>query len=355
MSEYPQIPSDPTQNTRVDSLTRVLTPVELKNERKKSEVAQQTVLEARAGIERILAGEDKRVLVIVGPCSIHDEKAALEYAGRLNEIRKQYEDRIMFVMRVYFEKPRTTTGWKGLIYDPHLDDSFDIEHGLRAARGLLLEINDIGLATATEFLDPIVPQYIDGLISWAAIGARTTESQTHRQLASGLSMPVGYKNATDGNLQVAINAMIAARGHSSFLGITPGGQVAIVKTAGNPAGHLILRGGADGTNFDAASIAHAENELQQAGLSPRLMVDCSHANAGKSHEQQQHVWRSVMEQRVKGNRNIIGMMLESNLVEGRQNLGTHKSALVYGQSITDECVGWEKTVELLGELYDALK
>ena len=270
----------------------------------------------------------------------------MEYATRLSALRREFAGQMEIVMRVYFEKPRTTIGWKGLINDPHLDGSHDIETGLKIARRLLLDITGMGLPAATEFLDPIVPQYTADLISWAAVGARTTESQTHREMASGLSMPVAFKNATDGSLQVAIDAMSASRTPHSFLGIDEDGFTSIVRTTGNPVGHVVLRGGKR-PNYDAASIREAEAKLQQAGLPPVLMVDCSHANSGKQHARQEDVWRSVIEQRAGGNRSLIGMMVESYLQEGNQSIPKTPGELRYGVSITDACISWATTERLL--------
>jgi 3-deoxy-7-phosphoheptulonate synthase len=313
------------------------------------------VAQARKRVIRILRQEDPRLLVVVGPCSIHDEKSALEYAGRLSALQKELADRMEIVMRVYFEKPRTTIGWKGLINDPHLDDSQDIETGLKIARKLLQEINGLGLPAATEFLDPIVPQYIANLITWAAIGARTTESQTHREMASGLSMPVGLKNGTDGSLQVAIDAMGAAAHPHSFLGMNEDGVTSIVRTNGNPNAHIVLRGGRARTNYDPASIQAAEQKLIAEKLPPVLMVDCSHANSEKKFAKQEEVWRSVIAQRVGGTKSLIGLMVESHLNEGNQPIPKNKCDLKYGVSITDSCVGWETTERMLRWGYEQLK
>jgi len=313
------------------------------------------VVLGREVIGGILAESDPRLLVVLGPCSIHDPKAALEYASKLNALRIEFEDQFYLVMRVYFEKPRTTIGWKGMIYDPHLDGSDDIEIGLEQARKLLLEINEMGLPTATEFLDPIVPQYIADLVSWAAIGARTTESQTHRQMASGLSMPVGFKNGTDGGLQVAIDAMHSATAPHTFLGIDQEGATSIIRTNGNPAGHVVLRGGRGLTNYDADSTLEAAESLAKAGLPQVLMVDCSHANSGKQHGKQEEVWNSLIGQRIAGNKAIVGAMIESNLFEGLQPMASSLAALSYGVSITDACLGWEVTERMLRAGYAALK
>ncbi len=344
----------PTSNLHVKQSVRLMPPRAIKAEFPMTEVANATVVQGRDTVMRILAREDPRFLVIVGPCSIHDTKGAIEYARKLNALRKQIEDRICVVMRVYFEKPRTTIGWKGLINDPHLDESYDIETGLKTARHLLLEINDMGLPAATEFLDPITPQYIADLISWAAIGARTTESQTHREMASGLSMPVGFKNGTDGSLQVAIDAMHAAMRPHSFLGIDQEGVTSIVRTTGNPIGHVVLRGGRVRTNYDLESIQEATTQIAKAALPPIVMVDCSHANSGKKHARQEEVWRSVVDQRAHGNTSLIGMMVESYLKEGTQPMKKNLAELQYGISITDECISWETTERMLRHGHDAL-
>jgi 3-deoxy-7-phosphoheptulonate synthase len=336
-----------TQDLHVKELVRLSTPHALKGELPASEAANATVARGREAIGKILRQEDPRLLVIVGPCSIHDVTGALEYAGKLSALRRELRDQFEIVMRVYFEKPRTTIGWKGLINDPYLDNSHDIEAGLKKARELLLEITGSGLPAATEFLDPIVPQYIGDLISWAAIGARTTESQTHREMASGLSMPVGFKNGTDGSLQTAIDAMGAAMRPHSFLGIDQDGFTSIVRTTGNPDGHVVLRGGRARTNYDAESIREAEAKLTEVGLRPGLMVDCSHANSGKQHAKQEDVWRSVIEQRAAGGRTLTGVMVESYLKEGSQPFPKNPAELKYGISITDACLGWEATERML--------
>jgi len=316
--------------------------------------ANRTVVESRAAVKQILSGEDRRLLAVVGPCSIHDEAAAWEYAQRLHALAGELADRLCLVMRVYFEKPRTIVGWKGLLYDPHLDGSFDIEAGIRTGRRLLLRITELGLPAGTEMLDPITPQYIADLVTWAAIGARTTESQTHRQMASGLSMPVGFKNGTDGSLSAALDALAAARHAHTFLGIDNDGLTALIETRGNPWGHVILRGGRSGPNYDPATIAEAIRALAARGLPTGLMVDCSHANAEKKFQNQAAVWHSVVAQRVAGNTNLIGLMLESNLFQGNQPLGDDPAQLRYGVSVTDECVGWEETETLLRAAHAAL-
>ncbi len=337
----------PVQDVNVQDTTSLVSPFQVKEDILMTTAAYETVVESREIVKRVLTGSDRRMLVVAGPCSIHDDEAALEYAGRLVELAREVGDRLVVVMRVYFEKPRTTVGWKGLINDPHLDGSFDMQAGLRKARRILLATTEMGLPTATEFLDPITPQYIADLITWAAIGARTTESQTHRQMASGLSMPVGYKNSTDGNLTTAINALESARHPHSFLGIDEHGRTAVIKTRGNPWGHVILRGGRDGPNFDRDSVARAIDALSGAGLPARLMIDCSHGNCGKQHENEEVAWRSAVEQRVEGNTSLIGLMLESNLFEGHQPMQSDRARLRYGVSITDPCIGWEKTQELM--------
>ena len=344
-----------TRDLHVESLTPLLAPDVLRGELPLTESAEQTVLNSRATIPAILDGSDRRLLVVVGPCSIHDTDAALDYARRLNTLRETLNDSLYIVMRTYFEKPRTTVGWKGLINDPRLDGTFDMETGLRRARKLLIDVAGMGMPTATEILDPITPQYIDDALDWAAIGARTTESQTHRQMASGLSMPVGYKNSTTGSLDVAINAMRSAREPHAFLGIDGSGRTCIVRTTGNPWGHIILRGGEDKPNYDSSNVAEAVATLAAAGLPTGLMVDCSHANSGKKHERQEVVWNSVVEQKAEGNRNLIGVMLESNIEEGNQKLGDNPADLRYGVSITDACIGWDKTEQLLTEGAERLR
>jgi len=337
-----------TQDLHVKEFVRLLPPRALKAELPMTGAAGLTVMQGRESIRRILGLEDPRLLVVVGPCSIHHVPAALEYAGKLHALRRELGGRLEIIMRVYFEKPRTTTGWKGLINDPHLDDSGDIECGLKQARRLLLQLGDMGLPAATEFLDPIVPQYLDDLVTWAAIGARTTESQTHREMASGLSMPVGFKNGTDGSCQTAIDAMGAAMRPHSFIGIDQDGVTSIVRTTGNSVGHIVLRGGRVRSNYDAASIRDTEAKLAQAGLPRVLMVDCSHANSGKLHARQEEAWRSVIQQRLAGARSLIGLMLESFLHEGNQPFPVpDPAALRYGVSITDACLGWDATERLL--------
>ncbi len=335
-----------TSDLHVEEFVPLISPNAFEQELPMTQKAYDTVVSARTGIEKILRKEDKRLLVIVGPCSIHDEKAALEYAGRLNNLRKQVEKTLLIVMRVYFEKPRTSVGWKGLINDPCLDGTCDMVAGLRKARRLLLDITEMGLPTATEMLDPITPQYIAGLVCWSAIGARTTESQTHREMASGLSMPVGLKNCTDGDLTTALDAIVAARAPQSFLGIDQNGQTCIVKTTGNLSTHIVLRGGKR-PNYDSVSIEEALNMLRKKGLPESIMVDCSHSNSRKKHQGQAIVWKDVINQRLDGNDALIGLMLESNLYEGNQKNTGDLSTLKYGVSITDECISWETTETLL--------
>ncbi len=335
-----------TYDVNIDSFNPLIAPDALKDEFPISQRAGETVLRSREAIQCILKKEDKRLLVIAGPCSIHDEAAALDYAERLNQLSKEVEDTLMVVMRVYFEKPRTTVGWKGLINDPHLNDSYDMITGIRKARKLLLDITEMGLPTGTEMLDPFTPQYIAGLISWGAIGARTTESQIHREMASGLSMPVGFKNCTDGGLANAVNAIIAAGSPQSFVGIDPNGRASIVNTKGNPYTHMVLRGG-DRPNYDSVSIRQAIDLLQAKGLSDSIVVDCSHANSWKKHENQAIVWQDVINQKIDGNDAVVGMMLESNIHEGTQENTGDLKTMAYGVSITDPCISWETTEFLL--------
>jgi 3-deoxy-7-phosphoheptulonate synthase len=337
----------PTQNLHVKAAVRLLTPRALKAELPAGEASARLVVASREAVAGILEQRDPRLLVVVGPCSIHDVAGARDYGTRLTRLRQELAGQMEIIMRVYFEKPRTTIGWKGLINDPHLDGTYDIDTGLKKARGLLLELTAMGLPAATEFLDPIIPQYIDDLVTWVAIGARTTESQTHREMASGLSMPVGFKNGTDGSLQIALDAMVSARTSHSFLGIDQDGVTSIIRTTGNPAGHIVLRGGRTRTNYDEASLREAETKLVQAGLPPVVMVDCSHANSGKQHARQEEVWQSVVRQRAAGNRGLIGAMMESYLGEGNQPFPRKPAELCYGVSITDACLGWEATERML--------
>jgi 3-deoxy-7-phosphoheptulonate synthase len=336
-----------TENTRVSEVTRLVSPREVKESLPASGEILAKVTEHRETCRRILRGEDPRLLVIVGPCSIHDPVSAIDYAKRLAALSKEVEEKLFIVMRVYFEKPRTTVGWKGLINDPYLNDSGEMEHGIKVARQLLLDVAALGLPAATEVLDPIMPQYIADLISWSAIGARTTESQTHREMASGLSMPVGFKNGTDGSIQTAIDAMRSSRSSHSFLGIDQEGMTSIIKTAGNPDGHLVLRGGRDGVNYHPHQTADAAAKLKAAGVPSAIMIDCSHANSGKDPARQPEVWTSILEQRAAGRTDIVGAMLESHIERGAQSLGDDPSKLRYGVSITDACLDWETTAQLL--------
>ena len=341
------ISTPPLEDLRVRGVTRLITPAQIKEQFPVSRSQMETVLRGREQARAIIRGEDDRLLVVVGPCSIHDSAAALEYAERLAALSRELADRIFVIMRVYFEKPRTTVGWKGLINDPFMNDSCDMAYGLTLARKILLDIAELGLATGTEFLDPIVPQYTAELISWAAIGARTTESQTHREMASGLSMPVGFKNGTDGSVQTALDAMKSSRTPHSFLGIDQDGATSIIKTTGNPDSHVVLRGGREGTNYEPHQVAGVCEALRKSGLRPMLMVDCSHANSGKDPRRQPQVWQSIIDQRASGRREIIGAMLESHLNFGGQSLGNDLEALQYGVSITDACMDWQTTRELL--------
>ena len=338
----------------IKKIEALISPEQLQSKFSVSEEIAATIANGRDQIERILGGDDPRLLVIVGPCSIHDEKAALEYASKLKILAGKVSDHILVVMRVYFEKPRTSLGWKGLINDPNLDGSFDVSGGLTRARKLLLELASMGVLAATEFLDPITPQYFADLVSWAAIGARTTESQTHREMASGLSMPVGFKNGTDGNSQIAIDAMKTARAPHSFLGIDRGGQTCVVHTGGNPYGHLILRGGSGGPNYSETSVKDVQTKLENAGLPHRIMVDCSHANSEKDHNRQPIAFHNVVEQRLSGNPDLVGLMVESHLLGGRQDLSDDPSILKYGISITDACMSWPETEEMLTQAHKTL-
>lgn len=340
-------PRHQTDDVKIKEVKELLPPIAHLYELPISDNAAGLVHQTRQEVAELVHGKDNRLLVIIGPCSIHDPKAALEYASRLLPLRKQYEKELLIVMRVYFEKPRTTVGWKGLINDPHLDGTFDINFGLRQARKLLLALNDMGMPASTEFLDMITPQYYADLISWGAIGARTTESQVHRELASGLSCPVGFKNGTDGNLKIAIDAIGAANHPHHFLSVTKAGHSAIVHTAGNPDCHVILRGGKE-PNYSSEHVQAAAEQLTQAGVTPKLMVDFSHANSRKDYRRQMEVAQDVARQIRDGENNIMGVMVESHLVEGRQD-----KPECYGQSITDACIGWEQTEELLALLVEA--
>jgi len=348
-----------TEDLRIQWTKVVLPPVFLEEERPVSESASDTIFNTRNEISAILNGRDPRLLTLVGPCSIHDPKAAREYASLLQAAIQEFSADLRIVMRVYFEKPRTTVGWKGLINDPHLDQSFKINDGLRLARHLLLDLAEMGVPAGTEFLDMISPQYIAGLVSWGAIGARTTESQVHRQLVSGISCPVGFKNGTSGNVQIAIDAILSAAHSHSFLGLTKSGQSAILVTTGNPDCHIILRGGRGTVNYTAESVAETAAKMEQAGLPPRIMIDFSHANCGKDYRRQSAVCHDVAQQIAgsqgkPGDKRILGVMIESNLVAGSQQL-IPGQPLVYGQSITDPCIDWKETHSLLAELAAAVR
>jgi 3-deoxy-7-phosphoheptulonate synthase len=337
------------ENLNVEKHEVLITPEHLKAKLPVTEEVREAVNESRQIVRNIVSGKDPRLLVVVGPCSIHDTAGALEYAQRLANLAPVVGENLYLVMRAYFEKPRSTVGWKGLINDPHLDDTFHVAEGLEIARQLLLDITALGLPIATEALDPITPQYMQDLISWSAIGARTTESQTHREMASGLSCAVGFKNGTDGGLDVAINALQSATSPHRFLGISPSGQVSVIHTRGNPHAHVVLRGGSNGPNYDAASIAATEAALASLEQPPSIMVDCSHANSNKDHRQQVNVLNAVQQHIVNGNRSITGVMIESNLSPGNQGM-QNPDGLQYGVSITDACVGWDETVTMLTDL-----
>ena len=343
-----------TRDLRVESIRPLLPPAILLEELPLTDAAAITVSRAREEVARILRGEDDRLVVIVGPCSIHDPGAAVDYAQRLLRLAEELAGDLRIVMRLYFEKPRTTVGWKGLINDPNLDGSFAINQGLRAGRRLLLDLAELGLPAGCEFLDPITPQFTSDLVTWGAIGARTTESQVHRELASACSMPVGFKNGTDGGVQIAIDAVRAAAHPHRFIGVTEQGLAGIVSTAGNPDCHVILRGGAGGPNYDAISVGKTLRALGDAGLPPRVMIDASHGNSEKDHRRQPMVVREVAAQIAQGEAGIIGMMMESFLIDGRQEL-SDPSRLVYGQSITDACMGWDASVPVLQELAAAVR
>ena len=339
-----------TEDLNVASNEALITPQQLKNEIPLKGNALESVKKARSTIFSILDRKDKRICVVVGPCSIHDTEAAIDYAKRLKELADQVSDTLFIVMRVYFEKPRTSIGWKGLINDPHLDDSFKIEEGLRIGRRLLLDIIDIGLPTSTEALDPISPQYMQDLISWSAIGARTTESQTHREMSSGLSSAVGFKNGTDGGLTVAVNAMQSVSSPHRFLGINTQGQVSVVSTRGNPYAHVVLRGGSTGPNYDSVHVSQCEKALADGGVSSNIMIDCSHANSSKNPDIQPLVLKDVTHQILEGNKSIIGVMLESFINGGSQSIPENLDNLKYGISVTDACVDWATTEQSLLEM-----
>ena len=346
---------DVLDNVNVVAQDLLITPADLKQALPLSEAARQQVVRGRQAVRDILDHKDHRIIVVVGPCSIHNVDEAKEYAKRLKSLADEVADTLLVIMRVYFEKPRTTVGWKGLINDPYLNDSFKIEEGLKIGRQLLIDIAEMGLPTATEALDPITPQYLQELVSWSAIGARTTESQTHRELASGLSSAVGFKNGTDGGLTVAINALQSVSSPHRFLGINFEGAVSVFHTKGNPYGHIVLRGGAEKPNYDSVSVALAEQSLARAGVSTNIMIDCSHANSNKNHELQPLVMDNVSNQIVEGNRSIIGLMIESNINEGNQPITEDLSQLQYGVSVTDACIDWDSTAATLRAMRDKLK
>lgn len=342
-----------TDNLNIRRFKPLITPRQLKDELPETEAISHVVATSRKGIQDILTRRDARRMVITGPCSLHDHDGSIEYAQRLRSLQDRVGEKLLLIMRTYFEKPRTTLGWKGMLYDPALDDSYDIEHGFKMARGIMLEISSIGLPVATEFLDPIVPQYLADTVSWAAIGARTAESQVHRQMASGLSMPIGFKNSTDGNLSPAIDAIRAALSPHSFLGIDRNGRAIIAETSGNKYGHLVLRGGTNGPNFASEYVAFARILLLKAAINTGVVIDCSHANSCKDHRQQRLAFLDIVEQIRQGNEVISGMMLESFLQEGNQPV-SKPEVLKYGVSITDKCIGWQETEELIQRFADVV-
>lgn len=343
------------ENLNINSQEVLISPYEIKQKLPVTDAALATVTEGRQTICNILDRKDHRLMVVIGPCSIHDVAAAKDYALKLKGLADEVGDTLYIVMRVYFEKPRTTVGWKGLINDPYLNDSFKIQEGLHIGRQLLIDVSEMGLATSTEALDPISPQYLQDLISWSAIGARTTESQTHREMASGLSSAVGFKNGTDGGLTVAMNALQSVSSPHRFLGINDQGQVAITHTKGNPYGHVVLRGGNGKPNYDSVSVAMCEQELSKSGVSPNIMVDCSHANSNKNHELQPLVMDNVANQIAEGNKSIIGIMVESNIGAGNQKVPADLNDLKYGVSITDACIDWEATEDSIRSMRDKIK
>jgi len=345
---------DKLNNVNISEVQKLIPPKQLKELYPVTEDLADSILQSRKEISDILSGKDRRMLAIVGPCSIHDTEAAMEYAEKLNVLRKKYSDKLYIIMRVYFEKPRTTIGWRGLIVDPKLDGSYKIGEGLQTARSLLLKINSIGLPAGSEMLDPIVPQYLADIVAWSAIGARTTESQTHREITSGLSMPVGFKNATDGSIQTAVDGMKSSRFPHSFIGIDQTGKTCIFKTKGNDNSHLILRGGRRGPNYYEESVEEAERIMSASELNPAVIVDCSHANSGKKFERQERVLRDIVDQKFRGRDSIKGFMLESNLFEGNQKISGDVKDLKYGVSITDECISWRETEELLATVWKKL-
>lgn len=343
------------QDLNIISTEALVTPEELQADIPLSEKAARVVTEGRDTVRAILDRKDPRLIVVIGPCSIHDTEAAIDYAKRLKTLAEEVEESLYIVMRVYFEKPRTTVGWKGLINDPYLDDSFKIQDGLHVGRKLMLDISEIGLPLATEALDPISPQYLHDLVSWSAIGARTTESQTHREMASGLSSPIGFKNGTDGSLTVAINALQSVSSSHRFLGINKEGRVSIVHTAGNKYSHVVLRGGGGKPNYDAVSVALCEQDLEKNNVSKNIMIDCSHANSNKNHELQPLVFDNVANQIVEGNKSIIGVMVESHIGAGNQKISANKEDMTYGVSVTDACIDWDTTESMIRDIATKLK
>ncbi|MCJ8279740.1 MAG: 3-deoxy-7-phosphoheptulonate synthase [Rivularia sp. ALOHA_DT_140] len=341
-------------DTNIENYHVLLTPQEVKTKLPLTDKAETNVLKFRQQLRDILDFQDRRKFIVIGPCSIHNTELALEYSRRLKQLQDKVEDKLLLIMRVYFEKPRTTVGWKGLINDPDINDSFRIEKGILTARELLIKINELGLPAGTEALDPIIPQYISELIAWSAIGARTAESQTHREMSSGLSMPVGFKNGTDGNIKVALNALHSAKNSHHFLGLNQQGQVSIVQTKGNNYGHVILRGGGGKPNCDRDSVKLTEEQLKKADLPPRIVVDCSHGNSQKNYKLQANVLENIVQQIVEGNTSIVWMMLESNINEGNQKIPANLEELKYGVSITDGCIGWEETERIILAAYKKL-
>lgn len=343
------------ENVNVHSQEILITPGQLKKDIPLTGGASETVLKGRETINNILDRKDKRLFIVIGPCSIHDIEAAKDYAQRLKTLAEKVSDTLYLVMRVYFEKPRTTVGWKGLINDPHLNDSFEVEEGLHIGRQLLVDINEIGLPTATEALDPISPQYLQDTIAWSAIGARTTESQTHREMSSGLSVAIGFKNGTDGGLEVATNALNSVSHPHSFLGINREGQVAVIRTKGNPYAHVVLRGGGGKPNYDSVNVAVCEQALEKANLKKNIMIDCSHANSSKDPALQPLVMQDATNQIIEGNKSIVGLMVESNIAWGNQSIPKDLSDLTYGVSVTDACIDWETTEKAILEMHEKLK
>ena len=341
-------------DANIENYHVLLTPQEVKSQLPLTQLARENVFQYRQEIRHILDLKDRRKFIVIGPCSIHNIDSAIEYSQRLKKLSDRVKDKLLLVMRVYFEKPRTTVGWKGLINDPQMDDSFQIEKGILMARKLLLNIAELGLPAGTEALDPLVPQYINELISWSAIGARTAESQTHREMSSGLSMPVGFKNGTDGNIQVALNALQSAKNPHHFLGINQQGEVSVVQTKGNAYGHVILRGGNGKSNYGQTSIQSVEEELKKANISPRIVIDCSHGNSKKNYTLQAGVLENIVQQIVDGNTSIVGMMMESNLYEGNQKIPPNLEDLKYGVSVTDACIGWEETERIILATHEKL-